>query len=379
MSEALPKGTLPVRASALPTVTAPPSPPEWRAMREQAEVIVRSGMAPRGVNTPEKVLAIALKGRELSIPPMQALSHIHIVEGKPTLSAELMMALVQRAGHKIRVIETDSEKCVLEGIRADDPEYPQHFSFTVEEAKQAGLLGKNVWKSYRPAMLRSRPISALCRVVFADVLMGASYTPEELGAEVDAEGKVVQLRPDGENESVEVEVMDEGQRKPESQGETPKLRKTEQELLRTLIEETGHSVESFEEKIGRIDAIPREVGEKWIERLNREVEESDDDEESAGDDNDAEADEDFGGSLSGEEVREIEDSVDESEDSENPESEFDKGRLPATRKQLNYLESLVADVEDGVAKFEERIGKRIAELTREEASEWIGKLSGKAT
>ncbi|MBA2376754.1 MAG: hypothetical protein M3494_16610 [Actinomycetota bacterium] len=60
-------------------------------------------------------------------------------------------------------------------------------------------------------------------------------------------------------------------------------------------------------------------------------------------------------------------------------SEVAKGELPATRKQLNYLESLIGDVvDDGVPKFEEMVGKKVAELTREEASEWIGRLSGKA-
>ncbi len=61
------------------------------------------------------------------------------------------------------------------------------------------------------------------------------------------------------------------------------------------------------------------------------------------------------------------------------EREEDRGALPATRKQLNYLEVLISDVvEDGVAKFEEMVGKPVNELTREEASEWISRLSGKA-
>ncbi|MGF1473071.1 MAG: hypothetical protein ACFB50_15205 [Rubrobacteraceae bacterium] len=59
--------------------------------------------------------------------------------------------------------------------------------------------------------------------------------------------------------------------------------------------------------------------------------------------------------------------------------EENRGELPATRKQLNYLEVLISDVvEDGIGKFEEMVGKPLAELTREEASEWIGRLSGKA-
>ena len=59
--------------------------------------------------------------------------------------------------------------------------------------------------------------------------------------------------------------------------------------------------------------------------------------------------------------------------------EENKNALPATRKQLNYLEALIADaVEDGAPKFEEMVGKPISELTRGEASEWIGRLSGRA-
>ena len=59
--------------------------------------------------------------------------------------------------------------------------------------------------------------------------------------------------------------------------------------------------------------------------------------------------------------------------------EENKNELPATRKQLNYLEALIADVvEDGMPKCEDMVGKPISELTRGEASEWIGRLSGKA-
>src|SRR3712207_6117526 len=59
-----------------------------------------------------------------------------------------------------------------------------------------------------------------------------------------------------------------------------------------------------------------------------------------------------------------------------------RGELPATKKQLNYLEALISDVVDdddgGMDKFEDMVGKPLGELTREEASEWISRLSGKA-
>lgn len=175
----------------LPAVTAPPGPLEWRAMREQCEVICESGLAPRTLNTPAKILAVMLKGRELAVPPMQALSHIHIVEGKPTLSSEMMRALVRRAGHKIRYKERSNTRCAVEGIRADDPDAPLTVTFTIEDARQAGLLGKDNWKKYPGDMIQARATAILCRALFDDVLMGASYTPEELGAEVDDEGAVV--------------------------------------------------------------------------------------------------------------------------------------------------------------------------------------------
>jgi hypothetical protein len=63
----------------------------------------------------------------------------------------------------------------------------------------------------------------------------------------------------------------------------------------------------------------------------------------------------------------------------NEHSEEGRGELPATRKQLNYLEALISDVvDDGIGRFEEMVGKPVGELTREEASEWIGRLSGRA-
>ncbi|MDP8951261.1 MAG: hypothetical protein M3N18_03305 [Actinomycetota bacterium] len=190
----------------LPANTAAPTTEEWTALERQCEVIAKSGLAPKSVSTPEKILTIALKGRELNLPPMQSLSHIHIIEGRPALSAELMVALVQRAGHKLRVLETTSERCVVEGVRADDPEYVTRTGFTLDDAERAGLLGKPAWKHYPAAMLRARAISSLCRFAFADVISGCSYTPEELGAEVDEEGRAIEADPvvvEGETEADE--------------------------------------------------------------------------------------------------------------------------------------------------------------------------------
>jgi predicted amidohydrolase YtcJ len=67
------------------------------------------------------------------------------------------------------------------------------------------------------------------------------------------------------------------------------------------------------------------------------------------------------------------------QDGQRAQREEGRGELPATKKQLNYLEALISDVvEEGVGRFEEMVGKPVNELTREEASEWISRLSGRA-
>jgi hypothetical protein len=159
--------------------------------------LIKSGLLPVAIKKPEAALAIIMKGQELGIPPMYALSHISIVNGSPALSAELMSALVHRAGHRLRIVETTEEMCLVNGTRSDDPEHTQPVSFSMTDARRAGVAHKDVWKKYPRAMLRSRAISELCRGMFSDVLAGASFTPEELGANVDAEGRMIEAEPEG--------------------------------------------------------------------------------------------------------------------------------------------------------------------------------------
>jgi hypothetical protein len=131
--------------------------------------------------SPDAALAICLKGRELNIPPMQALSHVNIIEGKACLSAELMHALVLKAcpDCSITIVETSNERCEIHAQRTKEAAVSK-FIFTMKDAEQAQLLGKMNWRKYPRAMLRSRCMSEMCRSVFPDALVGASYTPEEL-------------------------------------------------------------------------------------------------------------------------------------------------------------------------------------------------------
>lgn len=163
----------------------------WEAMRSQVDVLIKSGFLPKAVDTPEKALAIALKGRELGLPMMQAITSIHVIDGKPTISAELMAALVHQRipGGILRCVDTSDKIATYEAGRPGDKILKM--SFTWDEAVRAGVTGKDNWRKYPAAMLRARCCSAICRIVFPDAIMGVS-TPDELGAITTEEGDPVE-------------------------------------------------------------------------------------------------------------------------------------------------------------------------------------------
>jgi RecT family len=134
---------------------------------------------------PEHVLACVLYGNELGLGPMQSLNSIHIIEGRAAASPELMRALVAKAGHRIDVTENTNTACTMKGSRADTGAEAT-VRWTLEDAKNANLSGKDNWKKYPRAMLAARATSELCRLLFPDVIAGLSYTPEEVESIGDA-------------------------------------------------------------------------------------------------------------------------------------------------------------------------------------------------
>ncbi len=165
----------------------------WEAMKQQASLLVKSGFLPESIKTTEQAIAIAIKGHEIGMPMMQAFSQIHVIKGKPTISAEGMNALIRRncPGSKIEIIRNDSSVCTIKATRPGERAF--EYSYTIEDAKRAGIAGNPSWSKYPDAMLFARCISAIARRVFPDCLCGISYTPEELGAEVNEEGEVIKI------------------------------------------------------------------------------------------------------------------------------------------------------------------------------------------
>ncbi len=156
---------------------------------EWARAMAPAGLLPKAYQgKPANLLLAAELADSLGISRINALTSIHVVEGKPSASADLMAALVRRAGHKLRISEGDGS-VTAELIRSDDPEFAYAATWSMQDATRAGLAGKDVWKKYPKAMLRSRAITEVIRKGASEVMVGVIYTPEELGADVDASGQ----------------------------------------------------------------------------------------------------------------------------------------------------------------------------------------------
>lgn len=154
----------------------------WDQMKEKASMLVRSGFLPIAVNSPEKAIAIMMAGRELGILPMEAFRSIHVIQGKPTVSPQLMLALANRTG-QLEDIQIDSkpDKCTVTVTRKGRKPHTEVFGTT--EATRLGLMAKDNYQKQAPIMYRWRALAANLRVTFPDVLLGL-YTSEELGADV---------------------------------------------------------------------------------------------------------------------------------------------------------------------------------------------------
>lgn len=172
-----------------------PAPAEWerqlepRSMKETialAKYVFESRLF-SAYGTPQAVMTTLLAGRELGLQSMASLRALHIVEGRPTLAADLIRALVIRSGAAkfFRCTERSATRATFETQRGDDP--PLSLTYTIEEATAAGVVKpKSGWVTNPADMLVARASSKLARLVYPDVVHGV-YTPEEMYEARDAQ------------------------------------------------------------------------------------------------------------------------------------------------------------------------------------------------
>lgn len=145
-----------------------------------AQQIARTEFVPAALRgKPEAVLACIMTGHELGIGAMQSLAKIHVIEGRPAMAAELMRAVILRHGHEFWIEESSNTRVTVGAMRAGSTRETK-ITWTLDDAKRAGLEGRQNWRKFPRAMLLARATAELARAMFADVLAGISYTVEEL-------------------------------------------------------------------------------------------------------------------------------------------------------------------------------------------------------
>lgn len=166
-------------------------------LQERADYIAR--LAPSTIlptayrGNAANAFVAAETGAALGLEPLQALASIAVINGRATLSSDLMAAVIRRAGHTLRIVENSPESVTATLIRADDKKFEFTVTWDKEKATKAGLWGqRGPWSQYPTQMLRARAITEVARQGASEALMGMIYSPEDFGATITEAGEVLE-------------------------------------------------------------------------------------------------------------------------------------------------------------------------------------------
>lgn len=151
-----------------------------------ARVFAASGLFGRAGNQDTQIAECAIRlmaGMEAGFSPFASATGVHIINGRPAFSANLLAQAVRRhPDYDYRVLEKTAKICRIRFLSRG--EVLGEELFTIEMAERAGLLKNPTWRSYPEAMLFSRALTAGMRTHCPDALGGSpAYTPEELGSD----------------------------------------------------------------------------------------------------------------------------------------------------------------------------------------------------
>lgn len=145
-----------------------------------AGALAASGMAPKGIDRPEQIMVAIMAGAELGLAPFQSLQSFAIVNGRPVLFGDGLMAVARQNGTHVKEwMEGQGDSAVghCEVTRPDGEVITR--TFTVAQARKAGLWGKaGPWTQYPERMLQMRARAWALRDGCADMLRGIQVREE---------------------------------------------------------------------------------------------------------------------------------------------------------------------------------------------------------
>ena len=147
----------------------------FNEIESMAIAVSKSGLF--GMKTPDQAIALMLLCQAEGLHPAIAARDYHIIQGRPALKADAMLARFQQAGGKVEWrVYTDAE---VSGVFSHPAGGSLEVTWTLAQAKSIGIATKDNWKNYPRAMLRARCLSEGIRAVYPGCVVGV-YTPEEV-------------------------------------------------------------------------------------------------------------------------------------------------------------------------------------------------------
>lgn len=151
---------------------------------KMADIISRSNLVPKDFQgNPGNILIAMQWGMELGMAPLQAMQNIAVINGRPSIWGDAMIAIARSAPSCEYITETlqgegDAMIATCKAKRKGQPEEIRTYS--VEDAKTAGLWNKQgPWKTSPKRMLQLRARAFAIRDVFADALRGMASAEEQ--------------------------------------------------------------------------------------------------------------------------------------------------------------------------------------------------------
>jgi len=145
-----------------------------------ANALARSGLIPSPLRgKPDDILVVLISGRELGIPPMQSLRHLYVIEGRISMSAQMVLGRVLKSGQceYFTVYESTPKIARAKTKRRGSPDEVS-LDFSMEDAMAMNLANRDNWKKQPKVMLRWRVVTALARLVYPDIVEGI-YSEDE--------------------------------------------------------------------------------------------------------------------------------------------------------------------------------------------------------
>lgn len=148
-----------------------------------AQKLVGTSFSPQAFRgKPDEAAAAMLAGAEVGLSPMASLSAFDVIQGRAAPRAITLRAIAQSHGCEIVMVEASPSRVVMEGRRRGDERWTQ-VTWTIDRARDLGLLTKDQWKKQPQTMLIARATSELARLIAADAILGIGYSVEELSDE----------------------------------------------------------------------------------------------------------------------------------------------------------------------------------------------------